>query len=354
MGAGAMAVAKALEWAERGLVPDALIRIGIRQLCRARLRELADGDPAQQAALAERFIESLSASELAPLAHKANEQHYEVPAEFFAQALGRHRKYSSCWFASPNTTLDEAEAAALSATCERARLADGQRILELGCGWGSLSLWMAERYPGSRITAVSNSGSQREWIESQARSRGLSNLHVITCDMNRFTTEERFDRIVSVEMFEHMRNWPELFGRVGSWLRDDGLFFMHVFVHRSVPYAFIDAGDDDWMSRHFFSGGMMPSDDLPLRFQKDLQLLQRWRWDGRHYERTANAWLANMDARRAQIWPILEQTYGRDQAQRWWMRWRMFFMACAELFGFDQGGQWWVSHYLFSRRQAGA
>jgi len=349
-----MTAVKALNWAEQGLVPDALIRAGIRRLCRVRLRELADGDPAEQAALAERFIESLSAAELAPLAHKANEQHYEVPAEFFAQVLGRHRKYSSCVFAGPETTLDEAEAAALGATCERARLADGQHILELGCGWGSLSLWMAEHYPASRITAVSNSQSQREYIEAQARARGLGNLQIITCDMNRFATDERFDRIVSVEMFEHMRNWPELFGRVASWLRDDGLFFMHVFVHRSVPYAFIDAGDDDWMSRHFFSGGMMPSDDLPLRFQQQLRLVRRWRWDGRHYERTANAWLANMDARRAQVWPVLEQTYGRDQTQRWWMRWRMFFMACAELFGYDEGREWWVSHYLFSRRPQGS
>jgi cyclopropane-fatty-acyl-phospholipid synthase len=347
-----MGAVRTLDWAEQGLLPDALIRAGIRRLCRARLRELADGDPAEQAALAERFITSLSAAELAPLAHKANEQHYEVPAEFFAQVLGRHRKYSSCWFATPETTLDDAEAAALTATCERARLGDGQRILELGCGWGSLSLWMAEHYPGSRITAVSNSRSQRAYIEAQASARGLRNLDIVTCDMNLFAPEQRYDRIVSVEMFEHMRNWPELFGRVASWLRDDGLFFMHVFVHRSVPYAFIDAGDDDWMSRHFFSGGMMPSDDLPLRCQQQLHLQQRWRWDGRHYERTANAWLANMDARRAQVWPILEQAYGRDQAQRWWMRWRMFFMACAELFGYEEGRQWWVSHYLFSRRNA--
>ena len=347
-----MSAAKALDWAEQGLLPDALIRAGIRRLCRSRLRELGDGDPAAQARLAESFIASLQAAELAPLAHKANEQHYEVPAGFFAQVLGPHRKYSGCWFEMADSTLAEAEAAALAATCQRARLAGGQRILELGCGWGSLSLWMAEHYPGSHVTAVSNSHSQRDFIQSEAASRGLRNLEIVTCDMNRFSSDERYDRIVSVEMFEHMRNWPELFGRVASWLRDDGLFFMHVFVHRAVPYAFVDAGDDDWMSRHFFSGGMMPSDDLPLRFQQQLRLLQRWRWDGRHYQRTANAWLANMDARRAQVWPILEQAYGRDQAQRWWMRWRMFFMACAELFGYEEGRQWWVSHYLFSRRSA--
>ena len=347
-----MAAARAMEWAEQGRIPDALIRAGIRRLVRSRLAELADGDPERQAELAERFIVQLAAAEVAPLPHKANEQHYEVPAAFFGQVLGRHRKYSSCYYPTASTTLDEAEAEALRLTAEHARLADGQQVLELGCGWGSLSLWMAQHYPASRITAVSNSRSQREYIEATARERGLANLQVITCDMNAFATTDRYDRIVSVEMFEHMRNWPALFDRVAGWLRDDGLFFMHVFVHRSVPYAFIDAADDDWMSRHFFSGGMMPSDDLALRCQRSLSLQQRWRWDGRHYERTANHWLANMDARRAQVWPVLEQTYGAAEAQRWWMRWRMFFMACAELFGYDQGRQWWVSHYLFGRRSS--
>jgi cyclopropane-fatty-acyl-phospholipid synthase len=345
-----MAAARALEWAEQGRVPDALIRAGIRRLVRSRLDELADGDPACQADIAERFLASLAVSELAPLPELANAQHYEVPAPFFAGVLGPHRKYSSCFYATPATTLDEAEADALHISCERARLANGQQVLELGCGWGSLSLWMAAQYPDSHITAVSNSVSQRAFIEAAATERGLRNLRVITCDMNRFASDVRFDRIVSVEMFEHMRNWPELFGRVASWLRDEGLFFMHVFVHRAVPYAFVDAGEEDWMSRHFFSGGMMPSDDLALRCQQQLRLLHRWRWDGRHYQRTANHWLANMDANRARLWPVIEQTYGRDQAQRWWMRWRMFFMACAEMFGYEEGRQWWVSHYLFSRR----
>jgi cyclopropane-fatty-acyl-phospholipid synthase len=222
-------------------------------------------------------------------------------------------------------------------------------VLELGCGWGSLTLWMAAHYPRSQITAMSNSVSQRAYIEAEARRRGLDNVQVITCDINAFEAAGRFDRIVSIEMFEHLRNWPAAFARVAGWLAPQGRFFMHVFVHRSTPYAFLDRDASDWMSRHFFSGGMMPSDDLALHFQRDLKLLRRWRWDGRHYQRTAEAWLDNLDASRAAVWPALEATYGADQAEVWWMRWRLFFMSVAELFGHDNGQQWWVSHYLFER-----
>ena len=340
----------ALDWIEQGLVPDAVVRAGIRRLVRERLAEICADDPAAISDSAETFVAALHGAPIAVTPDKANEQHYEVPAAFFREALGRHRKYSACWWPEGVTTLDQAEAAALAATCDRAELADGQRILELGCGWGSLTLWMAERYPASRITAVSNSQSQRAFIEAEARSRRLANLQVVTCDMNGYDAGERFDRVVSVEMFEHMRNWPELFRRVGGWLAADGRFFMHVFVHRASPYLFVERDATDWMSRHFFSGGMMPSDDLALRFQDDLRLIDRWRWDGTHYERTANAWLANMDARRAAIWPILEETYGLAHAAQWWNRWRIFFMSCAELFGYEAGREWWVSHYLFERR----
>ena len=342
----------ALEWVERGRVPDIAVRRGIRMLVRQRLRELQPDDPAAAAGLTERFVALMDQAPVAPLPALANDQHYELPEEFFGAVLGPHRKYSCCLFAAADTALPVAEAASLQQSCERARLVNGQDVLELGCGWGSLSLWMAAHYPGSRITAVSNSHSQRVYIERRAAERGLANLSVITCDMNEFDAGREYDRVVSVEMFEHMRNWRVLFGRVANWLRPDGRCFVHVFCHRDVPYAYEDHGPGDWMSRHFFSGGMMPSDELPLRFQDELRLEARWRWDGRHYQRTADAWLANMDARRAQVWPILEQAYGRDQAQRWWMRWRMFFMACAELFGYDEGRQWWVSHYLFSRRSA--
>jgi cyclopropane-fatty-acyl-phospholipid synthase len=344
----------AIRWAEQGKIPDTLLRAGIRRLLKQRLTQLCVADVQRAAQLTEAFIASMRAAELAPLPAKANEQHYEVPAAFFTKVLGRHRKYSSCYYESATQSLDEAEAAALRICCERAQLADGQEVLELGCGWGSLSLWMAEHYPRSRITGVSNSHSQRAYIEQQARERRLGNLRIETCDMNEFAAAAPYDRIVSVEMFEHMRNWPALFARLAHWLRADGRFFMHVFCHRSVPYAFNDEQGDDWMSRHFFSGGMMPSDELAARFQEHLQLQQRWRWDGRHYQRTANHWLANMDGQRDELWPVLEAAYGQREAQLWWVRWRLFFMACAELWGYNNGQEWWVSHYLFSRRDGSA
>jgi cyclopropane-fatty-acyl-phospholipid synthase len=337
-----------LNWAEQGRLPDAFLRAGIRRLLRARLKAIGDGDPAAAADLASAFALGMRAAPVAPLPHLANEQHYEVAADFFGLVLGRHRKYSACWWRDA-ATLDEAEAAALAETCARAALGDGQEVLELGCGWGSLSLWMAEGYPGSRITAVSNSSSQREYIEAQARRRGLANLRVLTADMNHFDAPGKYDRVVSVEMFEHMRNWPALFRHVSSWLRPNGRFFMHVFAHRSTPYAFEARDETDWMSRHFFSGGMMPSDDLPFFFQDDLRLVRRWRWDGTHYARTANAWLANMDARREAVMAQLERSYDAD-AELGWGRWRLFFLSCAELFGYDGGSRWWVSHYLFEPR----
>ena len=340
----------ALEWTERGMVPDAVVRAGIRRLLRQRLDEIGAHDSARAAERSESFVASLSQAPLALLADKANEQHYELPPAFFAAVLGRHLKYSSGWWAEGVTDLDAAEAAALQATCERAELADGQRVLELGCGWGSLSLWMAERYPHSRITSVSNSHAQRAFIQAEAMRRGLSNLQIVTCDINRFASDARFDRVVSVEMFEHLRNWPEAFRRVRGWLEPDGRFFMHVFVHRSTPYAFEPRDDSDWMSRHFFSGGMMPSDDLALRCQDDLRVRRHWRWDGTHYARTGQAWLDRMDHQRPAVWRALQQAYGPEHAGLWWMRWRLFFMSCAELFAHDSGQQWWVAHYLFDAR----
>ena len=343
------ATARAIDWTEQGLIPDPLIRAGIRRLLRERLRELAQGNVEWQQEMEQSFIEKMNHSPVAPVPHKANEQHYEVPSAFYDLVLGTHRKYSCAYWSENISNLDDAEAAGLTLTCAHAELEDGMDILELGCGWGSLTLWMAEHYPAAHITAVSNSNSQREYIESQARQRGLHNVRVITSDMNDFEIDETFNRVVSVEMFEHMRNYRELFRRISGWLKPGGRFFMHIFTHRDVPYPFEDRGDDDWMSRHFFSGGIMPSDSLPLYFQEHLKLARRWRWDGTHYEKTSNAWLANMDQRKSQVWPVLANTYGEENAQQWWMRWRMFFMACAELFGFDNGQQWWVSHYLFER-----
>jgi len=339
----------AIDWAEQGLMPDPLVRAGIRRLVRQRLDEIHAADTEAAAERAEAFVADMDRAPVALVPEKANEQHYEVPAAFYGYALGRHRKYSACWWRSPVAGLDQAESDALAATCERAGLADGQRVLELGCGWGSLTLWMAARYPNARITAVSNSHSQRSHILAEAGRRGLGNVDVVTRDMNAFDCAGGYDRVVSVEMFEHMRNWRELFRRVHGWLVPGGRFFMHVFVHRSVPYAFEARDDSDWMSRHFFSGGMMPSDDLAPRFQDHLRFERRWRWDGTHYARTANAWLANLDARRAEVMPVLADTYGAAAAAAWFQRWRVFFMACAELFGYDRGQQWWVSHYRFQR-----
>jgi cyclopropane-fatty-acyl-phospholipid synthase len=339
-----------IDLAEIGLIPDAVIRAGIRRLNRQRLKEIFAGNPEAAAADLINFVCHMNDSEIAPLPELANEQHYEVPEEFFGLVMGEHRKYSSCYWKDDTSTLDEAEALALTITCEHAQMKNGMRVLDLGCGWGSLSLWIASRYPECEVVSVSNSNSQRRYINRQASERGLTHISVHTRDMNDFDTELRFDRVVSVEMFEHMRNYGELYRRISKWLKPDGLFFKHIFCHRDCAYEFVDNGPGDWMSRHFFSGGIMPSDDLPLHFQNDLELHKHWRWNGKHYERTANEWLSNMDARKPEIMPILAETYGSKAARRWFMRWRIFFMACAELFGHQSGQEWYVSHYLFGRR----
>lgn len=341
----------AIKLAESGKLPDALIRKGIRQLSEKRLKEIEAANCEVTAAHLMQFIAGMNASaQIAPLPELANAQHYEVPEAFFHYCLGARRKYSSCFWLPDTLSLDEAEVLALNQTCDHADLHNGQHILELGCGWGSLSLWMAEKYPDAHITGVSNSNSQRQYITATAQARGLTNLTIITADMNTFEAPAQYDRIVSVEMFEHMRNYQVLYGKVARWLKPQGKFFKHIFVHRDTPYAFEVQGDDDWMSQYFFSGGMMPSDDLPLYFQDDLKLINRWRWDGTHYEKTANAWLANMDAHKSSITQILADTYGADQVELWRNRWRMFYMACAELFGYNNGQEWWVSHYLFEKR----
>lgn len=336
-----------LALAEKGLLPDAAIRAGIRRMLDDRLR-----DEARRAALpgaSERFVEELRSSPIALHTGAANEQHYEVPPAFFEIALGRRMKYSSCLFPDGATTLDAAEEAMLALTCERARLADGQRILELGCGWGSLTLWMAQRYPASRITAVSNSRPQREFIEARARGMGLANVRVVTADMNDFEAEGRHDRVVSVEMFEHMRNYERLLAKVARWLEPSGLLFVHVFCHRAYSYAFETTGEDDWMGRHFFTGGIMPGWDLLPRFDRDLVLRERWPVSGGHYARTAEAWLANVDARRDEALAALRPAYGAQTAL-WLRRWRIFFLACAELFARDGGREWHVAHYVFEPR----
>ena len=336
----------AVDWMERGYLPDWLIRIGIRRLLAERLRLAASEDEQHL----ERLIAELRASPIAFNTASANEQYYEVPAEFFQKTLGPRLKYSACWWPEEVKDLATAEAAMLALSCERAELGFDQDILELGCGWGSLTLWLAEFYPDSRIVAVSNSHSQREFIEGQCRARGLGNVQVITADINDFRPDRRFDRVLSVEMFEHLRNYQELMARIHGWLKPEGKLFVHIFTHRQFAYPFETEGEGNWMGRYFFTGGIMPSRELLLQFQDDLQLEEQWHWNGRHYQRTLEAWLVNQDRHREDLMTLFRATYGPEQAGRWFQRWRVFFMACAELFGYRGGEEWGVSHYRFARR----
>lgn len=337
--------------AENGYLPDWLVRFGIRKLLQKTLDDLSVGGSEKWQCDFQNFIAEAKLGPIALETDKANEQHYELPWEFFDTVLGDRKKYSSCFWDNKTKNLDESEINALKLTCEHAQLEDGMQILELGCGWGSLSLWMAENYPISKILAVSNSSVQREYIESQIEKRGLSNLTVQTADMNNFSTEEKFDRVVSVEMFEHMRNHAELLRRVSTWLKPAGKLFVHIFCHRDFVYPYEAKSEEDWMAMHFFTGGMMPSDDLFAHYQDDMKLGNQWRWNGKHYEKTCNAWLEKCDAAKSQLMPLFKTTYGEKDASLWFQRWRMFFMACAELFGFKDGNEYWVSHYLFENRR---
>ncbi len=340
---------KAIELAENGYLPTWLVRYGVRNLVKRRLESETKAYERKK----ERLIEELGSSPVAVDTDAANQQHYEVPAEFYKIALGKRLKYSCCYWPEGVGTLDEAEVASLEQIAQRAQLTDGQRILELGCGWGSFSLWAAETFPNSLITSVSNSSGQRTYIEQQARARGLNNLHVITCDMNRFTTKRRFNRVVSVEMFEHMRNYRELFNRIHGWLEPGAKMFIHVFSHKTVAYLFEDKDQDDWMARHFFTGGIMPSHDLLPRFCAPFDLIGQWQLNGMHYQKTAEAWLENIDRNQDKVRTAMERIYGRENSKVWTQRWRIFMIACAELFGYENGEQWGVSHYLFEKKGEG-
>jgi cyclopropane-fatty-acyl-phospholipid synthase len=332
-------VARAIIAFEAVPLPDS-VRKGAVSFLVGRVKRQMKTVPANASA---NFAEAMRNRPIAEHTVDANKQHYEIPAEFFALCLGPRFKYSSCLYES-GETLAQAEVRALTQTCEHAQLSDGQEILELGCGWGSMTLFMAARYPGARVTAVSNSASQRAFIEGRARDQGLTNVRIITADMNVFDTDQRFDRIVSVEMFEHMSNWRALLERCRKWLRPDGRLLTHVFAHRTVPYRFDVNDPADWIAHHFFAGGVMPSRDLIANFPDLFEVEQDWWWNGKHYERTALDWLRNFDANRDRIRLILADVYGKD-AKLWENRWRLFFISTAGLFGHAGGNEWGVVHH---------
>lgn len=341
--------ARLTDWALGSLpLPDAALRAGIRFLLARRLDEerLRWSRPGY----GEAFHGLIESGDLAVRTADANRQHYEVETAFYQAVLGRHMKYSSGLWPDGVTTLDEAEAAMLDTTIERAELADGHRILELGCGWGSLTLRMAARFPAARITALTNSATQKAHVEKTAAERGLANVTVLRADINAFAPADRFDRVVSVEMFEHVRNHRRLFARIADWLVEDGRLFVHVFAHREFTYLFEDEGGDDWMSRHFFSGGIMPSREYLLRFDDRFTTARSWTVPGTHYARTAEEWLRNMDRNRDAVDEALARTYGRERVTTWRRYWRIFFLSCAELWGYGNGMEWTVEHYLFRKR----
>jgi cyclopropane-fatty-acyl-phospholipid synthase len=339
-----------IDLAEKAVLPDWLIRVGIRRLLRRRIRHIMREDAAQQQEAQREFVRQLRESPIAIETDAANVQHYEVPTVFFEQVLGPRLKYSCCFYATPHTSLAEAEEHMLALFCRRAGIEDGMRILELGCGWGSLCLWIAEKYPQCRVLAVSNSRTQRDFIMSRRADRGLDNVDVVTANVADFDTDRRFDRVVSVEMLEHVRNYERLMARIAGWLEEGGKLAVHVFCHKTVAYPFETEGKDDWMGRHFFTGGIMPSLDLLLHFQRDLVLEDRWAVPGTHYARTLEDWLVKCDERHAELLPLFQSDLGPAEGKLQFQRWRMFFMACAELFAYRGGREWFVAHYLFGKR----
>ena len=335
--------------AEKGFLPDLFIRLGIKRLCGQRLSKVKTLGLEALENSHQQWIDLLTESPVAIVPEKANEQHYEVPPEFFELVLGANLKYSSGYWSKEVFSLDESELEMLKITCERAGLVDGQDILELGCGWGSLTCFMAQKFPNSKITAVSNSKDQRNFIQQKNDKLNLQNIKVVTADMNDFSTDEKFDRVISIEMFEHMRNYDELLKRIDGWLKQNGKLFVHIFSHKEVAYPFEDKDDGDWMAREFFSGGQMPSHRLLMSFPDRMKIEKDWRVSGTHYEKTSLAWLRKMDTNKIEVLELFKTTYGEKDASEWFQRWRIFFMSCEVLFGFNEGSEWGVSHYLFEK-----
>jgi cyclopropane-fatty-acyl-phospholipid synthase len=340
-------------WIDRGALPDSVLRFGIRRLIGGRLRAERRRAASDPEAGTEAWIGRLSSGPISLEPDAANAQHYEVPARFFELVLGPRMKYSCALWPPGVDSLAGAEEAMLARTAERAGIADGQRVLDLGCGWGSLALWIAERYPGCEVVAVSNSRSQGEWIRTAAARRGLGNVEHRVADVGRLALDESFDRVVSVEMFEHLRNYDELLARIAGWLRPDGRLFVHVFCHSGLTYAFEDRGASDWMTRHFFRHGLMPAAGLLPRFDRDLEVEASWIVPGAHYQKTSEAWLRNLDRRREEAVALFEAAHGAGAGRAWVERWRVFFLACAELFGTSGGSEWQVAQYRFAPRSPG-
>jgi cyclopropane-fatty-acyl-phospholipid synthase len=338
-----------LRLAEAGLLPDPVVRLGIRRLLRQRLLEVTAGGDRAVAERNRAFVATCRQGPIAALPERANEQHYEVAPAFYEHVLGKHMKYSCGLWDEGVADLDTSEERMLARTAERAQIADGMRILDLGCGWGSLSLWVAQRFPACQVVAVSNSKLQREHILARSVAAGLRNVEVLTADVNQFAPDRRFDRVVSVEMFEHVRNHALLLERIARWLEPGGRLFVHHFSHRTAAYPYEAKGDGDWMARTFFSGGIMPSDDLLGHYAEDLVVERRWRVSGLHYHRTCEAWLRRQDEHRDALLPVLESVYGRGEARIWFQRWRLFFLACSELFRFRGGEEWFVTHARMGR-----
>ncbi|AZZ38289.1 SAM-dependent methyltransferase [Bdellovibrio sp. qaytius] len=337
---------------DKGLVPDPIIRLGIRNLLKQRLKDMHEQDSKAGGHFINTHANLLRESPLAIMTKQANEQHYEVPTKYYELCLGQHKKYSSCYWDESTTTLEQAEQKALDISIERAEIKDGMRILELGCGWGSLSLELARRFPNSPVTVVSNSTTQKQFIDSKAKERGFKNLTVLTRDLGKEENynfgDEKFDRVMSIEMMEHLRNYEKFFSLVSKAMKSDAKMFVHIFTHKTTPYYFETEGEDNWMGKYFFSGGQMPARNLFDQFNKNLTVSQKWDWNGTHYQKTLEAWLEKMDQNEDQVRVLFKNTYGAENVELWVNRWRVFYMACSELFGFNGGNEWAVTHYLLT------